>query len=149
MIFSNKNLHLFTHISPIESTSTPSFFFPVLPFFLFSFLPYVSVSFSPAGIIYHHIQQSETPLLLCLRNACSHAAIKAKRDPLPPAPMGALQRRGKDTAEGKRVSEGIQTGDREGNKEDKCFRLMELKESERNRGGGSKRETGNKCSFSS
>lgn len=55
----------------------------------------VSAPVSPAGIIYHYIQQTETPQLLCPGDACSHAAIKAKRHPLPLAPMGAQQQREK------------------------------------------------------
>ncbi|CAJ1048967.1 Hypothetical predicted protein, partial [Xyrichtys novacula] len=52
------------------------------------------------GIIYRYIQQTEAPQLLCPGNACSHAAIKAERHPLPPAPMGAQERRGKESGRG-------------------------------------------------
>lgn len=81
----------FQHIPPLLSSILPS----ILP----SFLPLpekcVSAPVSPAGIIYHYIQQTETPQLLCPGDACSHAAIKAKRHPLPPAPMGEQQQREK------------------------------------------------------
>lgn len=78
----------------------------------------LSVSLSPVGIIYHYIQQTEASQLLCPGNACSHAAIKAKRHPLPPAPMGAWQQRGKESRgkeeEEGTVREGYKQGDQEG-----------------------------------
>lgn len=55
----------------------------------------VSVPLSPIEIIYHYIQHTDAPQLLCPGNACSHSAIKAKRHPLPPAPMRVWERRWK------------------------------------------------------
>lgn len=69
--------------------------------FLPSFLPSsppesLSVLLSRVEIIYHYIQHTDAPQLLCPENACSHSAIKAKRHPLPPALEGAWERRGKE-----------------------------------------------------
>lgn len=102
------NSHPYTH-TLMHTHSLLSFLLP---------LQCLSVSLSPVGIIYHYMQQTEASQLLCPGNACSHAAIKAKRHPLPPAPMGAWQQkgkesRGKEEGEGT-VREGYKQGDQEG-----------------------------------
>lgn len=93
----------------------------------------VSVPLSPVGIIYHYIQQTEVPQLLCPGDACSHAAIKAKRHPLPPAPMGAREWRGKESrgrgGREEQLGEGRRQGDREEKRETRIWNLWDWVES--------------------